>query len=193
MHNCFRYPHGLFCIFVLALVFTALVPGCANQQLYRQGPILADLKITILSEQWDGRRIPDGQQCRRDGGRGSTPVLRVENIPSRTSHLLIEISDKSFIPMDNGGHGIIGMYLKPGTTETTIAALPGHTFSLPDGYFVVSAHRRPAWDAPGAYLPPCSGGTGHYYYLFVKAVYAPENLEKIPELLGRGKIFLGRY
>jgi len=181
------------CAAMLTIALIAMVTGCANQHLYRQGPILADLKISFESGQWDGRNIPAGQQCRRDGGQGATPILRIENIPPRTNYLLIEISDKSFIPMDNGGHGVIGMYLTPGTAETTITAIPGHTFSLPKGYFVISAHRRPSWDTPGAYLPPCSGGNGHYYYLFVKAIYAPENLEKMPDFLGRGKVFLGRY
>jgi len=177
---------------VIAVVF-GLLPGCANRHLYHQMPVLADLNITFVDAAWDGRTIPPGQQCRRDGGNGSTPAIRVANIPPDASQLLIEFSDKSFMPMDKGGHGIIGFHLQPGTSEVTLPSLPGHTFDLPEPYFVVSAHRRASWDAPGAYLPPCSGGSGNYYYITIKALFAPDQLEQMPKMLGRGKINMGRY
>ncbi|MFH1981448.1 MAG: hypothetical protein ABIL58_06375 [Pseudomonadota bacterium] len=181
------------CLCIAIAFCISLVSGCANRHLYIQMPVLADLKVTLADASWDGRSIPAGQQCLRDGGHGATPAINVANIPPQSTQLLIEFSDKSFIPMDNGGHGIIGYHLKPGTTEVTLPSIPGHTFDLPEPFFVVSAHRRAAWDIPGAYLPPCSGGKGNYYYVTIKALYAPDRLEQMPEMLGRGKINLGRY
>lgn len=181
------------CLRITIIAAILLMAGCANRHLYHQMPVLSDLKITLIDPAWNGRSIPAGQQCHRDGGNGATPALRVSNIPPEANELLIEFSDKSFIPMDNGGHGIIGYHLAPGTTEVTLPPVPGHSFDLPAPFFVVSAHRRAGWDIPGAYLPPCSGGTGHYYYTTIKAIAAPEQLEQMPKMLGRGKLNLGRY
>lgn len=180
-------------LWIAVVAAMVMLPGCANRHLYHQMPVMSELRITFVDPAWDGRVIPADQQCRRDGGHGRTPALKVENIPPKANELLIEFSDKSFIPMDKGGHGIIGYRLTPGATEALIPAIPGHTFDLPAPFFVVSAHRRPAWDAPGAYLPPCSGGNGNYYYVTIKAIYASDQLEQMPRMLGRGKLNLGRY
>jgi hypothetical protein len=51
-----------------------------------------------------------------------------------------------------------------------IPAVQGHTFELPPSFFSVAMHRGPDWDKAGAYLPPCSGGNKHPYYITVKAV-----------------------
>jgi hypothetical protein len=35
---------------------------------------------------------------------------------------------------------------------------------------MIEAHRGPGWDKEGAYMPPCSGGKGHAYYVTIKTL-----------------------
>jgi len=92
-----------------------------------------------------------------------------------------------------GGQGRIGYRFAPGTETLTLPSVPGNTFDLPEPFFVIAAHRKPFQSKPGAYLPPCSGGRGDLYYLLVKAIWIPESPEMEAEVLGQGKLFLGRY
>jgi hypothetical protein len=117
----------------------------------------------------------------------------VKNIPAEAIAVIMEYSDKDYLPMDNGGHGIVGYKIAQGKGEVNIPSVPGHTFSLPEGFFVVSAHSNPAWDTAGAYMPPCSGGKSHVYYVTVKAVYQPASKDQKQKLLGTGKLILGNY
>ena len=181
---------------IILILFTAaglLMTGCAAETAYRPFNILYDLKISFADNTWNGKTIPDGQQCPSFGGNGSTPGLTVENIPPQANALILEFSNMSHLPLDKGGQGRIGYRFNPGTQKITLPPVPGNTFDLPKPFFVIAAHRKPFQSKPGAYLPPCSGGKGNYYYLVVKAILLPESLEIPAELLGRGKIPLGRY
>jgi len=171
----------------------AIAGGCGGRYQMNTIPILAEIQIELDDPQWDGKTIAPAQRCRRFGGNGSTPALRVTNIPSDANVLVLEFSDKSFSPMDKGGHGIIGYRIPNGTNSVSIPAIAGHTFDLPAPFFVIAAHRKPAWDVPGAYLPPCSGGTGNLYYIRIQAISDPDVPNLRPRLLGQGKLFLGRY
>ena len=95
--------------------------------------------------------------------------------------------------MDNGGHGKIGYTIAPGTVEATVPSVPGHTFSLPEGFFLVAAQTNPSWDKAGAYLPPCSGGRGNYYYVTIKAVLQSPDKSQKTRVLATTKLELGRY
>lgn len=95
--------------------------------------------------------------------------------------------------MDDGGHGKIGYRITKGTTETAIPSVPGHTFALPEGFFLVAAHQGSSWDKAGAYMPPCSGGMGNRYYVTVKAIYQTSSKGEESKLLGMGKIDLGVF
>lgn len=153
---------------------------------------MTDLDISFADSIWTGNEIPKGQQCRKFGGNAETPRLVVKNIPAGTNALIMEYSDRSYQQMNNGGHGRIGYNIASGTQQVTIPSVSGHTFDLPKGFFLVSAHQGGNWDESGAYLPPCSGGKGNLYVVEVKAVYdAPEGKES--QLLGEGKLTLGRY
>jgi len=153
---------------------------------------MADLVVSFADSKWDGKQIPNGQQCNRFGGSANTPSLIVKNIPASPNALIMEYSDKSYAPMDFGGHGKIGYTIETGAKEVTIPSVPGHTFNLPEDFFLVQAHQNPGWDKAGAYMPPCSGGTGNFYSVEVKAVYdAPEGKES--QLLGTAKLPLGTY
>ena len=151
------------------------------------------LSVSFADSVWNGTTIPPGQQCKRFGGNGATPRLVVKNIPPGTNAIIMEYSDRDFMQMDNGGHGRIGYQIPEGMTEVTIPSVPGHTFDLPQGFFLVEAHRSPSWDTAGAYMPPCSGGRGNYYYVTVKAVRQASSKSEKPAVLGVAQMGLGRY
>ena len=120
---------------------------------------------------WNGIKIPAGQQCLRFGGKNpSTPKLKVSGIPEGTTAIVLEFSDRDYKNMDKGGHGKIKFMLNSPVNEVTIPSVPGHTFDLPAGFKMIEAHRSPGWDKAGAYMPPCSGGKGHAYYVTIKAI-----------------------
>jgi hypothetical protein len=132
---------------------------------------LPALEARIADPAWDGVKVPEGQQCQKFGGQGKSPQLAVSAIPSGASQLQIEWSDRSYAPMDKGGHGKVAYAIESGATEVTVPSVPGHTMDLPAGFSLIEAQKAPTWDKPGAYLPPCSGGRGNSYYVTVKAVH----------------------
>jgi hypothetical protein len=131
----------------------------------------ADFSVSFTDPAWNGEKVPEGEQCQKFGGAGQTPELSVTGIPGGANALLLEFSDASYAPMDNGGHGKVGFELPAGTVEITVPRAPGHQSELTAPFFAVAEHKAPAWDKAGAYLPPCSGGRGNRYYLTVKAVH----------------------
>ena len=132
---------------------------------------LAALEVELADPSWDGVKVPDGQQCQKFGGQGESPALAVSGIPSGASHLVLEFSDRSYPPMDKGGHGKVAYAIEAGATAVTVPPVPGHTMELPPGFTLVEAQQAPQWDKAGAYLPPCSGGRGNEYYVTVKAIH----------------------
>ncbi|MES9857415.1 MAG: hypothetical protein ABW166_12530 [Sedimenticola sp.] len=139
---------------------------------------------------WDGKQVPTGQQCQKFGGEPSTPALSVSGIPAGANLLVMEYSDKTYKKMDDGGHGKIGYALNGEGDSAQIPSIPGHSFDLPSGFFLVAAHRAPKWDKAGAYMPPCSGGKGNDYHLTVKAI--KQDGER-SEILAQTLIVLGKY
>ena len=87
----------------------------------------------------------------------------------------------------------IGYRIPPGTTEATVPSVPGHTFDLPEGFFLVAAHVNPSWDKAGAYMPPCSGGRGNRYDVTVKAVFEAPDPKNESKLLGKADLTMGNY
>ena len=180
-------------VICLSAIVSFFFTGCATTGKYKPVSTLTTLEISFADPIWDGKSVPEGQQCSRFKGNGATPRLTVKNLPPGTNAIIMEYSDRSYAPMDNGGHGKIGYRIPKGTTEITVPSVPGHTFDLPEGFFLVAAHANPSWDKAGAYMPPCSGGRGNYYYVTVKAVYDALSKGEESKLLGKGKIGLGRY
>ena len=119
---------------------------------------------------WNGDKVLEGQQCGKFGGEGTTPTLAVSGIPEGAYLLVLEVSERSFAAMDNGGHGKVGFEIAVGAGSVEVPSAPGHTTDLPAGFVVVAEHQAPTWDTAGAYLSPCSGGRGNEYYVTVKAV-----------------------
>lgn len=145
------------------------------------------LTIRFANPVWNGVTIPAGQQCPKYGGAGSTPALNVFDLPAGTAALLLEFSEKGS-KLDNGGMGRIGYIITQGVASTQVPSVHGNTMSLPAGFFLVSPHQGD--DAPGAYLPPCSGGKSVRYTLTVRALDAPNKDGKV---LGEGRLELGKY
>jgi len=154
----------------------------------------ARLQVSFVDPAWNGETIPAGQQCLRFGGKHpSTPRLMVRGIPPGANAIIMEYSDRSYATMDDGGHGMIGYRIPEGTKEVVVPSVPGHSFDMPEGFFVVSPHRVPGWATAGAYLPPCSGGKGNHYYVTVKAVSQPSPGSAEFTVLGQGSLELGTY
>ena len=170
------------CLVLYVNCTTALAAETANK-----------LQVSFADAKWDGKTIPYGQQCGRDNGKGATPPLIIKNIPPEANAIIFEYSDRTYAPMDDGGHGKIGYSIQPGTTEVQVPSIPGNTMSLPEGFFLVAPHSNPAWDSAGAYLPPCSGGRGNSYYVTVKAVTQSGDKKQKPKVLATTKLNLGTY
>ncbi|MCG7985316.1 MAG: hypothetical protein JAY90_21540 [Candidatus Thiodiazotropha lotti] len=149
------------------------------------------LNVTIADSAWDGDRVPAGQQCEKFGGQGATPALTIRQIPTGANAIVMAYSDRTYRAMDRGGHGKFGYRIQPNTSAVDIPSIPGHTFDLPKGLFLIEAQRAPTWDKAGAYLPPCSGGKGNDYYITVKAVKEVDS--GIREVLGQFEVSLGVY
>ncbi len=180
---------------ILLTVFSAFVlTACASR--YDVAENMHQLNVSFTDPQWDGENVPDGQQCRQFGGKKSaTPELKVEGIPATADALVVEYNDLSYGPMNHGVHGIIGFDIEPGTTTIVIPSVPGHSFDLPKGFFLVAEHRAPHWDAAGAYLPPCSGsgGLGSSYSATIKAIVKTKSEGEKHLLLAEGVIQMGKF
>jgi phosphatidylethanolamine-binding protein (PEBP) family uncharacterized protein len=141
-------------------------------------------EVKFTDSAWNGMKIPTGQQCQKFGGDNPmTPKLMVLDIPAGSDALILEYSDRDSEKMNNGGHGIMKYSLTSSGMLVQVPAVPGHTFSLPARFTSIEAHRSPGWDTAGAYMPPCSGGKDHEYYLTVKAVKGDQvNAETVIEM-----------
>lgn len=171
----------LFSALILLFTFVIFQPAFAD----------AELTVEFVDPAWDGNRIPKGQQCKKFKGNGSTPALRVSNIPKGANAIIVEFNDASFSRLsNNGGHGKIGWKIEGGG-ETVLTPVPGGTDNLPEGTWLVKKNRATgAWSSPG-YLPPCSGGQGNKYVAVVIAVRMAG--DDVAEELAEVDITLGRF
>ena len=151
----------------------------------------ADMSAKITDAAWDGKTVPEGQQCNRFGGKAMSPTLNVMDIPAATDALIIAFDDRSYGPMNNGGHGQVIYNIAKGVGQADVPSIPPHTFDLPDGFTLLSAHKAPSWDTAGAYMPPCSGGGGNSYAIVVKAVTMDG--DKASDALAVTEVAMGKY
>ena len=146
------------------LVFTSLLLSAFSVNAFA-------LEAKFADAAWDGVKVPAGQQCQKfEGKNPSTPKLTVSKIPAGTNSIVLEYSDRDSEKMNNGGHGRMSFTVDSSATEVEIPSIFGHTFDIPATFKVIEAQRSPGWDTAGAYMPPCSGGKGHAYYVTIKAV-----------------------
>ena len=170
-------------LFLFLFLLSSIVPGA----------LADDLNVSFADPAWDGKKIPDGQQCTKFGGKGGTPALQVDNIPAGTNAIIVEFNDRDYQPLSrNGGHGKIGFWILEGSSSALLPSVPGETNDLPEGSFVEKDNRATGAYARPGYLPPCSGGRGNRYFAEVKAVQKVEGKKK-PKVLAKTRIQLGRY
>ena len=150
-----------------------------------------DLIVEFADRAWTGVRIPDGQHCKKFGGNGATPPLKVSGIPAKANAIVVEFNDRSYSPLSSdGGHGKIGFVIEPGVGEVVLPAVPGGTKTMPEGVWLEKKNRAKGdWFSAG-YLPPCSGGRGNVYEAEIYAVVRDgDGYDEVAE----GKIRLGEY
>ena len=187
------YNKHLIIAFIVATFFLSILAVEASNR-SQQTAKYTELDVSFADPAWNGKTIPEGQQCVCFGAKNPmTPSLNIKNIPPETNVIVMEYSDRSWPPMDNGGHGKIGFKIKQGTKSVVIPSVPGHSFELPDGFFIITPHQGSEWCKAGAYQPPCSGGMGNSYYVTVKAVYQATPKSKKFTLLGQSVLELGEY
>ena len=150
-----------------------------------------ELTVEFADAKWDGKKVPEGQHCKKFGGNGATPPLTVSGIPSEANAIVVEFNDKSYGKLSSGGgHGKIGFHIQPGVGTATLPAVMGGTKDMPEGVWLEKKNRAKGdWRSDG-YLPPCSGGKGNSDEAEIYAViFANDDYEKVAE----GKIKLGKY
>lgn len=148
----------------------------------------ADLKVDFLDKKWDGVNIPRDEVCSNYNiEAGSTPSLRISNIPSNGSKIIFTYNDKTFKQMDNGGHGIISYDIPKNSTTIEIPSLIGESFELKDGFKIVQAHTGIRFNkTAGAYLAPCSGGKNNTYSVNINIVdYTNKSIAVTELILGK--------
>lgn len=151
----------------------------------------ADMTAKITDSKWDGKTVPKGQQCDKFGGKAMSPSLAVSGIPAEADALILAFDDRSYGPMNNGGHGQVIYKISKGADSVNVPSVPPHTFDLPNGFTMLAAHRAPTWDTAGAYMPPCSGGNGNEYVVVVKAVIMKG--DNVGKMLIKTDVPMGRY
>lgn len=145
----------------------------------------ADMSVKLAGG-WDGKKIPQGQQCKLFGGKGATPPMKVTGLPSGTQWIHVEFNDRDYRPLSkNGGHGVIGYPISGNSAD--LYSVPGLSGKLPGRAVVVSAAKSSGDYASAGYLPPCSGGKGNRYFAVVKAISSGG------KILEKQRVDLGRY
>lgn len=179
---------------VIAVMPALLLAACVSGGGYK--PVaenLPGLSVSFADPAWNGKQIPNGQQCQMFGGKGATPALQVDNIPAGANAIIVEYNDLSYGPLSSGGgHGTIGHWVEG--KRAVLVAVPGETANnLPAGSFIERRAMSSGQYASPGYLPPCSGGRGNTYAAVVKAVYKAKKEGGENRLLARQEIVLGSY
>lgn len=176
----------------LSLLFSIQIAGTGSADQNASHTLVVELDLSFADPAWNGRVIPKGQQCLEFGGNGSSPPIKVKDIPVQANKLIVEFSDGTYAPCDNGGHGIVSYKLREGSKEVVVPSIPGQTFDIPNIFEIIKEHCGKNLDMKrGAYIGPCPG-IGNQYYLIVKAVYeAPDKSKNM--LLGKGRLEMGTY
>ena len=174
---------------VLFLIFVTFMVGCSDGK-YQSAENVVELAVSFNDAGWDGETVPKAGQCHDCGGGGSSPALRVSNIPAGTDLVVVQFNDKSMPGLSrDGGHGAIRFRIDD-QTAFVARSVPEQTFDLPEGVEMESQHRAPV-GKPGAYLAPCGCGNGNEYeatILALKSAASGKNL-----VLGKGRIMLGKF
>ena len=140
-----------------------------------------DMNVQFNGKGWDGVKVPPGEICRQYGGAGSTPPLKITNIPKGTDKIRTEFNAEDFAQLANGGHAIL-LFDHNGSQQAVLKSVAGETNEMPKGTTLVSANRG---SGGYGYLPPCSGGKGSRYSVTVKAMKGNEVLDQSTVIIGK--------
>ncbi len=146
----------------------------------------AGLSITHHDPVWnDGKgNVPDKGICEfRGGSDAMSPSMKVSGIPKGTVVLELNFTDEDWA--HEGAHGIIGFKISASDESVIVPSFKGEVDELPPNFEVVSPHIGSQMS--GVYLPPCSGGRGHRYTVYIYAKNADG------DELAKGKLPLGTY
>lgn len=166
----------------------ALTTACASTQVEDTSKAPA-LSVSFADPAWNGKKLPKGQQCKKNDGKGSTPAMTVTNVPAGTTELQVEYSDISWAGGKNGFHGVVG-HTHTGGTSASLISVPGDIVTgYPEGTRLVKANSGfGPWKIHKGYMPPCSTAKQtHTYEAKIFAMNA--NGQKLAE----GKIQLAKY
>ena len=169
----------------LSAVLALVVSACQTTSFVAVENV-AKLNVSFAEPVWNGVAVPKDQVCKRYGGEGAGPRLKIENVPTGTNAIIVSYNDKSFAPMDNGGHGVL-QFSPVSSGVVVLPSVAGETNTLPDG---VTSFKGTSW---GAYIAPCSGGRGNLYTADIQAVSLPTKEGQPGKLIGEGSIKLGEY
>lgn len=136
---------------------TSAIFAAAALAMFTAPAVADDLAVEFADPAWDGKKVPKGQHCKKFGGNGATPPLKISNIPAEANAIVVEFNDKSYGKLSSGGgHGKVGFHIQAGAGTAVLPAVAGGTSDMPDGVWLVKKNRATgAWSSPG-YLPPCS-------------------------------------
>ena len=81
---------GTFIILAIVCFF-----ACSDSR-YKSAENVAELSISFIDQNWDGKDVPTSGQCRSCDGKGLSPALLVKNIPENTDVLIVEFEDTTF-------------------------------------------------------------------------------------------------
>ena len=145
---------------------------------------MAEMSVK-LGGGWDGKKVPAGQHCGLHGGNGSTPPMKVTNLPKGTAWVYVEYNDRDYQPLSyKGGHGVVG-YPVTGSSAN-LYSVQGMKPKLKGKAKVISKARSTGQYASQGYLPQCSGGRNNRYFAVVKALdFGGKVLEKTNVEIGR--------
>lgn len=175
----------------MSFIRVLCLPMVLSWGLLITSPVQAASTFSAKLLDWDGKQVPTGQQCQKFGGnQPATPRIQLSGVPDTTNLIMLEYSDRSYQPMNHGGHGRMAFAIHQPSTNLMIPSVPGHRFDLPSGFMIIEPHRNPKWDQAGAYMPPCSGGKGNDYYVTVTALHFNG---KQATSLAKTVIELGKY
>ncbi|TAN52312.1 MAG: hypothetical protein EPN26_08140 [Rhodospirillales bacterium] len=152
---------------------------------------LAKLDVAFADEAWTGSAVPTVGICDAYGGKNFSPSLKISGIPADANAVIVSFSDRTYSPMDGGGHGVLGFSLEPGKDSVTLPALPGNSRNFPEGIWIESDNSSRMHGGRG-YLGPCSGGRSNRYEADVRAILKPKEGGET-KLLAKGAIRLGYY
>jgi len=181
---------------LLSGVVIALALGFSGCSKYEPSPNMVELKAEFVKSKWNGNRVPKDEVCSNYNKKaGSTPAIKITNLPKGSTKVILTFNDLSVPKMASGGHGVLSYDVSNSDSTVIIPSMMGETFDLPNGFSSIQAHKAALYfgKTPGAYIAPCSGGRGNIYDVKIEAIHEYTDADKKPILLGDTKLRLGTY